>query len=420
MDELLMLQVLLGEFLDKLASLKNLIPRDVKFPDAPSKIKVAIGMRRVGKTYFLYQQILRMIESGIDKREVLYINFEDDRLLPLNEQKLAKLVDAFYSLYPENHDRKCYLFFDEIQNVEGWPIVIRRLHDTKNVEIFLTGSSAKLLSKEIATNLRGRSLAIEIWPYSFQEFIRAKNASIDRSLYTKKTQDKLSQVFHAYLSEGGFPEIISFDSDVKQKTLQEYLDVAIYRDIIERRSVKNPTLIKYMILSMINNVGKPFAINKFYNDLKTQGYQTGKDVLYEYADYMEDAYLAFFVGVYDKSIRKTQTNPKKLYAIDSGMIRALTLDYERDFGRLFENIIYLELRRLGCKVSYYLTSERYEIDFLAQTPRGHKKFFQVAWDASDPHTIEREQRALQAGMKELKIEGELITVDSYLREGIEL
>ncbi|MFS8563908.1 MAG: AAA family ATPase [Rhabdochlamydiaceae bacterium] len=186
MDELLILQVLLGEFRDKLASLKNLIPRDVKFPDAPTKIKVAIGMRRVGKTYFLYQQILKMIENGIDKAGVLYINFEDDRLLPLNEQKLAKLVDAFYSLYPENHDRKCYLFFDEIQNVDSWPIVIRRLHDTKNVEIFLTGSSAKLLSKEIATNLRGRSLAIEIWPYSFQEFIRAKNVSIDRSLYTKK------------------------------------------------------------------------------------------------------------------------------------------------------------------------------------------------------------------------------------------
>ncbi|MFS8563907.1 MAG: DUF4143 domain-containing protein [Rhabdochlamydiaceae bacterium] len=165
-----------------------------------------------------------------------------------------------------------------------------------------------------------------------------------------------------------------------------------------------------MILSMIHNVGKPFAINKFYNDLKTQGYQTGKDVLYEYADYMEDAYLAFFVGVYDQSIRKTQTHPKKLYAIDSGMIRALTLDYERDFGRLFENIIYLELKRLGCKASYYLTSERYEIDFLAQTPRGHKKFFQVAWDISDPHTMEREQRALQAGMKELKIEGEIITL----------
>lgn len=420
MNELLMLQILLGEFQDKLKLLKDVVVRDAEFPDAPNKIKVAIGMRRAGKTYFLYQQILKMIGDGVSKTAILYINFEDDRLLPLNEQKLAKLVDAFYSLYPENHDRKCYLFFDEIQNVNNWPIVIRRLHDTKNAEIFLTGSSAKMLSKEIATSLRGRSLAIEIWPYSFNEFTRAKKFAIDRSLYDKKTQDKLRQIFHQYLSDGGFPEIISFDPDVKQKTLQEYLDVVLYRDIIERHNIKNPTLIKYMILSMIHNVGKPFAVNKFYNDIKSQGYQIGKDILYEYADHMEDAYLAFPVAIYDKSIRKTHTNPKKLYAIDPGMIRALTLNYESDLGRLFENIVYLDLKRLGCKISYYLTAERYEIDFIAQTPRGHQKFFQVAWDMQDANTIEREKRALQAGMKELKIDGEIITLDSYLREGIKL
>ena len=320
MNEQSTLPILLGEFYDKLNLLKDIVVRDAQFPDAPNKIKVAIGMRRAGKTYFLYQQILKMIEEGISKKAILYINFEDDRLLPLNEQKLAKLVDAFYSLYPENHDRKCYLFFDEIQNVNNWPIVIRRLHDTKNAEIFLTGSSAKLLSKEIATSLRGRSLAIEIWPYSFNELYKSeKNSKSIERLYDKKTQDQAdSSIFHQYLSDGGFPEIISFDPDAKQKTLQDYLDVVIYRDIIERHNIKNPTLIKYMILSMIHNVGKPFAVNKFYNDLKTQGYQIGKDILYEYADHIEDAYLAFPIAIYDKSIRKVHTNPKKLYAIDPG------------------------------------------------------------------------------------------------------
>jgi len=415
-----LLPILLGEFHNKLTLLKDLVIREIAFPNAPNKIKVAIGMRRTGKTYFLYQQILRLLDEGVDKKVILYINFEDDRLLPLNEQKLAKLVDSFYSLYPENHDKKCYLFFDEIQNVNSWPTVIRRLHDTKNAEIFLTGSSAKLLSKEIASSLRGRSLAIEIWPYSFNEFIKAKKISIDRSLYDKKTQDNLTRIFQDYLSEGGFPEIVSFDPDVKQRTLQEYLDVVIFRDIIERHNIKNPTLIKYMILSMIHNVGKPFTINKFYNDSKTRGYQIGKDILYEYADHIEDAYLAFSIAIFDKSIRKAQTNPKKLYAIDPGMIRALTLDFEGDLGRLFENVVYLDLKRLGYIVNYYLTSERYEIDFLAQTPRGHKKFFQVVWDMQDPQTMERETRALRSGINELKIEGEIITLDSYLQKGITL
>jgi hypothetical protein len=377
-------------------------------------------MRRAGKTYFLYQQILQMLDAGVDKTAILYVNFEDDRLLPLDEKKLAKLVDAFYALYPENHERKCYLFFDEIQNVKQWAIVIRRLQDTKNAEIFLTGSSAKLLSKEIATSLRGRSLAIEIWPYSFSEFMRAKKVSIDRSLFDKKSQDKLAQQFRYYLSEGGFPEIVSFDPDVKRLTLQEYLDVAIYRDIIERHNVKNPALIKYMILSMMHNAGKSFAVNKFYNDVKSQGYQVGKDMLYEYADHIEDAYLAFSISLYDPSLRKMQANPKKLYAIDSGMIRALTLDDDKDLGRLFENIVFLELRRLGCKVNYYLTKERYEIDFVAQTLRGHRKFFQVTWDMHDDEVMKRETRALEAGMKELKIDGEIITLDSFLRDGIKL
>lgn len=417
MNEQSTLQILMGEFHDKLSLLTEAISRDVQFPEAPNKIKVAIGMRRVGKTYFLYQQIQKMIGKGIPLASILYINFEDDRLLPLDEKKLAKLVDAFYSLYPENHDRKCYLFFDEVQNVKNWPIVIRRLHDTKNVEIFLTGSSAKLLSKEIATSLRGRSLATEIWPYSFDEFARAKKTPLRRGLYDNKARDNLSRLFSHYLSDGGFPEITPFTPDIKHKTLQEYLDVAIYRDIIERHNIKNPTIIKYMILSMIHNVGKPFAVNKFYNDLKSQGYPIGKDTLYEYVDYIEDAYLAFSVPIFHKSIRKAQTQPKKLYAIDPGMIRSLTLDYENDLGRLFENVIYLELKRLGYKVYYFQTLDGYEIDFLAQAPRGNKKLFQVAWDIDDPKTLDREQRALEAGIKELKIDGELITLDSYLRQG---
>ncbi len=419
MDFKKILIILRGELNDKLQKLKEMVPREAKFPEAPGKIKVAMGMRRSGKTYFVYQHILRLIDQGVDPASIFYVNFEDDRLLPLDHQLLARLVDAFYALYPINHERKCYLFLDEIQNIENWPLVIRRIHDTKDAEIFLTGSSAKLLSKEIATSLRGRSLAIEIWPYSFAEFMKAKNAQIDQSLYDKKTQDNLAHLFHYYLSDGGFPEVVSFDTGVRQKVLQEYLDIAVYRDIIERHDIKNPSLIKYMILSLIHNVGKPFSVNKFYNDVKAKGYSVGKESLYEYINYIEDAYLSFSVSLYDRSIRKVQANPKKVYAIDSGMVRSTTLDYESNLGRLFENIIYLELRRQGYKVSYYLTEERYEVDFLIQTGQGQKKLLQVVWKIDEALTLEREKRALKAAMKELKVDGELITLDSYLSKGIQ-
>lgn len=420
MDEIKVLQILLGEFYEKLTTLKNFVVRDAKFPQAENKIKVVIGMRRSGKTYFLYQHILKLLSEGVSRSRILYINFEDERVLPLDQQKLGRLIDAFYALYPENHENKCYIFLDEIHVIDGWQLVVRRLHNAKNAEIFLTGSSAKLLSKEIATSLRGRSLATEIWPYSFSEFLRAKHIDLGGKLYDKKTEDVLHKTFLEYLSIGGFPEVISYNAEVRRQTLQEYLDLVIFRDIIERHAIKTPSIIKNMTLSMAYNVGKPFTINKFYNQLKSQGYQSSKDVLYDYADFIEDSYVAFSVPLYDSSIRKVQTNPKKIYAIDPGLARAMTLDYENDLGRIFENVIYLELRRLGCVVHYYLTKSRYEVDFLVQTPQGNKKLFQVVWKMEDAQTLKREDRALREGMISLKIDGEIITLDSYLRSGIVL
>ncbi len=414
------LEVLLGEFYDRIKRFDGIVKREARFPDVPSKVKVAIGMRRVGKTTFLYQQILELLQSGVDRTAILYLNFEDDRLMLFDGQKIAQLVDAFYALYPQNHDRQCYLFFDEIQNVDNWTLVIRRLHDTKQAQIYLTGSSAKLLSKEIATGLRGRSLPTEIWPYSFQEFAKAKKMPLQEGLYDQKTRDLRRQLFQDYLSVGGFPEVIEFTPDTHQRTLQEYLDVVIFRDIIERHRIKNSAVIKTMILSMIHNVGRPFSVNKFYNELKTRGFQIGKDTLYEYADYIEDVYLAFFVPLYTPSVRKMQAHPKKLYAIDPGMVRALTLDYEHDLGRLFENVVFLELKRLGCTVFSYLTLQRHEVDFLVEWGRGGRKLFQVVWDMQDEKTMQREVGALEEGKRELKIEGEIVTLDAFLKEGIKL
>jgi predicted AAA+ superfamily ATPase len=420
MKEKELLQILLQEFSDRLGRLDELVERTEHFPDAPNKIKVAIGMRRAGKTFFLYQQILKLIKNGVNISRILYINLEDDRLLPMNHIKFAMLVEEFYTLYPQNHDRLCYLFFDEIQNIDNWPSVIRRFQDSLNVEIFLSGSSAKLLSKEIATSLRGRSLATEIWPYSFNEFMRARKIELKLKPFGQKAKNLLTNLFMQYLSNGGFPELTAYQADVRQQTLQEYVDVAIYRDIIERHGVKNSSLIKYMILSLINNTSKPFAVNKFYNNSKSQGYKIAKDILYDYADYIEDAYLAFFVSLWDRSIRKVQTNPKKTYCIDPGLVRAVTLDYERDLGKLFENVIYLELRRMGCQINYYLTAERFEVDFLVQSRQGKRKLFQVAWELDDEKTLLREKRALEAAITELGIEGELISLESFLRYGIKI
>lgn len=418
MNEQTVLILLLEEFHTKLTSLPALVPRSAIFPAVENKIKVAIGMRRTGKTYFIFQKIRQLIQEKVSLTQILYLNLEDDRLLPLTRDKLAKLLEGFYSVYPENHERKCYLFLDEIQNVDDWAIVIRRFFDTKNVEIYLTGSSAKLLSTEIATSLRGRSLATEVWPYSFDEYLVAKNNLIEKKLVGSKTRDKLMHAFRQYLECGGFPEVISYEQSTREQTLQDYVTIVTYRDIIERYNIVNHAVIKYMIVAMIANVANPFSINKFYNDLKSQGYKINKDCLYDYAQHIEDTFLAFSVPLYSESIRKVQTNPKKIYAIDPGLIRAMTLDHTKDLGRLFENLIYLDLRRQGFTINYYLTRERYEVDFLVQTPQGKKELIQVTWDMADSETKLREERALTTAIRELNTPGRIVTLDSYLREGV--
>lgn len=420
MNEYSVLALLLQEFHDKLKSLRHFVPRTAAFPNVENKINVAIGMRRAGKTYFVYEKIMQLLDAGVALSEILYINLEDDRLLPLSINKLANLLDGFYSMYPENHEKKCYFFLDEIQNVDDWAIVIRRFFDSKKVAIFLTGSSAKLLSKEIATSLRGRSLATEIWPYDFNEYKLAINSLVNTALYSAKTRDKLMQVFRQYLDLGGFPEVVFYDRSVRDQTLQDYVSIVTFRDIIERYNITNLSVIKYMITVMLGNVAKLFSINKFYNDLRSQGYKVGKDSLYDYAQYLEDAYFLFSVPLYSESIRKVQSNPKKIYAIDTGLVRAMTFDPGKDLGRLFENLIYLDLRRRGFEIYYYLTSDRYEVDFLVQTRKGEKELIQVTWDMTDVETKKREERALAVAMSELNIPGQIITVDSYLRDGIRL
>ncbi|OGT25634.1 MAG: hypothetical protein A3I77_04985 [Gammaproteobacteria bacterium RIFCSPLOWO2_02_FULL_42_14] len=417
MNVVAMLEILLGEIQDKLRDVPA-IPRNITFPAVEKKIKVAVGMRRTGKTSFMFQTIQSLLAKKIPASQILYLNFEDDRLMPLTREKAAKLIEAFYAIYPENHERRCYLFLDEIQMVPDWPVIVRRFYDTKNTDIYLSGSSAKLLSKEIHTSLRGRSLATEIWPLSFQEYLVAKDIQLSTDLFSQKKQDQLKKYFCDYLISGGFPEIIHFNSELRIKTLQEYIEVTLYRDIVERHGVKHVALLKYLIFFIIQNSGSSFSIHKFYHDVKTQGYKITKDILYEYVRYIEDAYLAFSVGLYDRSIRKIQTNPKKMYAIDTGLICALTLNTQFDFGKLFENVVYVDLKRQGYQVNYYLTKERYEIDFVAQSLQGDKKLIQVCWDILDEETLAREERALNIAKQELKMDGEIITLHHYLKNRV--
>lgn len=397
------------EFIREMQLFSGGVERSAELSAIPNKIKVAIGMRRTGKTFFLLQQIKKLQDRGVSIDRIFFMSFEDDRLLPLQHETLRHFIDEFYRLYPENHEQTCYFFLDEIQNVESWPVLVRRLFDTKLAEIYMTGSSAKLLSKEIATSLRGRSIATEIWPFSFSEFLLARGVKENVKIKGKSIQDKMMKYLEDYLVHGGFPEAVNLDVAERNVLLQDYVNVVIFRDIVERYNIGNISLIKYLIKTLLKNVGTSFAVNKFFNDLKSQGFSVSKSTIHDYLAYIEDAYLAFTVPLYSESIRKVHSNPRKIYAVDTGVVTAYTLSLAKNYVHLFENMVYLDLRRKGHEIFYYLTQERYEIDFVSRDKAGEIHLFQVVWDAANPETMERETRALLAAERELGIKGKIVT-----------
>jgi len=414
MNELLI--TILEEFYDKLAKTTHSIHRDYSFAAIKDKIRVAIGMRRCGKTYFLFQTIKKLLNNGIDRDQILYINFEDDRLLPCDQAKLASLLEAFYTLYPINHDRKCYMFLDEIQNVADWALVVRRFQDSKDLEIYLSGASSKLLSKDLHTALRGRSISLEIWPLSFPEYLSAVSYDLPKTPFTKRTLDQLLEHFAKYLAQGGFPGTTNIDSIDRTQILQEYVELVIIKDIVERYNVENIILLKYLLQTILKNVASHFSASKFTKDIKSQGIRGAKNSILEYLEYLEDAYLIFPVKLYSESVRQVQTNTRKMYAVDPGLVNAYTFSKHASYGHLFENVFYLWLRRSRHKIFYYLTlQDRYEVDFLTQSPDGELHLYQVCWDISETQTLERELRALEIAKKELNIEGTLITPDVFFR-----
>lgn len=412
------LSTLLEEFKEKLDEAKKSTPRQASFPEAKNLIKVATGMRRVGKTYFMFQKILELLAQDVPLESILYINFEDDRLLPMDYKAMGKLIDEFYTLYPENHDRLCYLFLDEVQNIPDWAIVVRRFFDSKKVQIYLTGSSAKMLSTEIATSLRGRSLATEMWPYSFTEYLSAHDIEMPKPPFGKRALDEMRKHLLTYFQIGGFPAVQFLSPAEHQDTLKGYVDTVIFRDIVERHKITNMALLRYMVNALLKTVASPFSINKFHKDITSQGHKISKDTLYSYLSYIEDTYLMFTVPHYTESVRLMQTMPKKIYAIDNGLLIANTFNMTDNYGKMLENLVYLDLRRQGKEVFYYKTKSGFEIDFVAASRGAKPELIQVVWDREDATALQREERALAEAKTELGLQGKIIDFASYLQEGI--
>jgi len=397
--------------------LPELLVRNMKIPEIKGKADVVIGMRRSGKTYLCYQKIHELLDSGIPGEEILYLNFEDDRLLEFNVNDFQTILDVYYGKHPESRNSKCYFFFDEIQRIDQWEMFIRRLLDTENVQLYLTGSSSKLLSTEIATSLRGRSLPIEIFPFSFQEFLKYHGLfDFQPKKFGAKTSSTLRRAVKDYFEIGGFPEVQTLDSNLRVEILQGYIDSVLLRDVIERHKVSNITVLKHLVRHIMNSPSGKVSINKFYNTLKSMSVKCTKNSLYEYLDHLTDAFLFYRIPIHSRSEKARLINPAKIYTIDTGLLNAFTFCNSSDYGHLLENMVFMQLRRNGYDVEYVKTKDGYESDFFGrQKASGEVKLIQVCWGISDEKTFNRELRGLKSAMDEFSISsGTIVTWDDEI------
>lgn len=378
-------------------------PRDVHVPAVPGKALAVIGMRRSGKTTFLWQLLAERLAAGAPREGILFVGFDDDRLAGMTAADLGVLLEEYYALHPEwREDRRPLFLFDEIQLVEGWERFARRLLDTERVDLVVSGSSARMLSREVASSMRGRAMEVLVLPFSFREFLRhrGKEPGGDPARLPKAKRSALRRELETYLEVGGFPEAQGLDVRDRWELLRTYVDVVLLRDVIERHGISQPVALRQMTRHLLAHAAGPFSVNRFHNDLKSRGFRVSKDSLHAWFAHLEDAFLVHGVWLATESERQRMVNPRKVYPVDPALIPLYDRSGRVQPSKALETVVFLELLRRGAEVSYVKTREGYEVDFLARWPGGATDLVQVATSLDDPATLERETRALLSAADE--------------------
>lgn len=402
-------------------SLKERVVRLLDIKVISGKATICMGVRRSGKSTYMLQIVQALLTQGVALQNILYLNFFDDRLYSLQQEGLGVVLDAYYSLYPEKKNtEKVYCFFDEIQMVPEWEIFVERLMRTENCEVYITGSSARMLSKEIATQLRGRSLSWEMFPFSFQEFLFYKKmGQVDVTSLSTKKQLLIRQAFDEYWQTGGFPEVAGLDQSLRCKIHQEYFSTILFRDLIERYDISHPKAVVDLAHWLVNNTASLYTLNSLTGYLKSLGHKLQKTAVAQYLDWFEDAYFFFTVRIFDASMARSNANPKKVYCIDHALVVSVASGILVNTGHLLENLVFVALRQRYSKIFYYKTQNGREIDFIVKSEHDPILLIQVCESLADPNTRKRELAALNEAMLELNVNRALL-VTRYEQSSEEL
>ena len=368
-----MFESLVAEYLEH--ELPSYSPRRIKLDRLPSPqknnlITSIIGVRRCGKTYSLFQTIDSLVRSGVSRKRIFYFPFDDDRLGDLTPETAPKVLDAYYALVPEAQNG-CYLLFDEIQDVPNWAAFVRRVAEQNKVTLVITGSSSKLLSTDIPTKLRGRSLPLEIWPLSFQEYcdFNGVDAHTTTGTFTSIRSGALARAFLSYLEIGGFPAVQHLDPTTRVLLLQTYADEIVTKDVLERFGNASFRAGRRLALGALRSTALKFSVNKQVRVMRSGGISISNEAAYALLDDFEDAHLMFKVADYSRSISDNPRSSYKLYSVDQGLSLAVSPANHVDLGQRLETAVFMELkRRLGamrdCVIARYSTPICPEVDFI--------------------------------------------------------
>ena len=376
--------------------------RDARLPAVPGKVHAVIGMRRAGKTTFL-RQLLQERRGNVPAEQAIYLSFDDDRLAGLSTDQLGSLLEEYYRRMPALRGRATvHWFLDEIQLVPGWERFVRRVLDTEKVEIIVSGSSARMLSREVHTSLRGRGMATVIRPFSFREFLRHRDEEPggDPQRWTPAKRSLIEKRFREFLLEGGFPEAQGLSPATRVELLQGYVDTVLFRDVVERYGVSQVAALRWLVRQCLRNPAGSFSAHRLHHDLKAQGHGVAKDAVHAMLGYLQDAFLLSAVPLATDSERQRNSNPRKLYPADTGLIKAFDASGRTNQGHALETVVLNELERRKVEVGYVRTTDGLEVDFLARYPGGEEELLQVCADLSAPETRVRELRAMTAAAKE--------------------
>lgn len=363
-------------------------------------IVIITGIRRCGKSVLLTQFKKNQNESDY------YINFDDDRLHTFDVDDFERLYETLIDLF----GTQSTFYFDEIQNVVGWELFVRRLNDYNN-KVYITGSNANLLSKELGTHLTGRYLTIELFPASFKEYLRFNELTVkENDYYIREKTVLVQKQFKNYVTDGGFFKYLQTNDTDFFKTLYDNI---LYRDIIVRYKLSHEKGIKDIFYYLTSNIAKEFSYTTLKNISDISSVTTIKD----YISYLENSYLLFTINQYDVSLKKQLINPKKVYIIDTGFANSISFKFSEDYGRLLENIVFLELKRKGLKIYYH--RQKKECDFIIKEGLDIIQAIQVTKSLSDINTKKREIDGLIEAMKTYGLKKGLILTDDEENEFIQ-